>query len=178
MIKVYLKISSLLLVSFLLISLVIAQEDEEYFLESSDGAVNIASHPSFQTQLFVEIQTQGDFEDNKDVFKVTVKVTNIGDFPAFFTKVKLNNIPNDWKVSPPLHTIPFILPDETQIVKFTVKRSATDSSIFATAKAINSEEATSEIIPIPIFLTTTLLIITTISFLSLHFYRKNGSNIR
>jgi len=123
-----------------------------------------------QTDLVVFMETEGEYKNEGDSFKVFVKVKNIGEVNAISTKVSLQNIPDGWKVTPAAEEISFgtIKPQETVTKEFRITRDATDAEIFALASAKNSGIVSSEIIPIPI----SPLVLVSFAFVALALFIK------
>lgn len=151
--------------------------DDDSSLEAytnEDLQFSTSNGESSSTQLFIELKTSGNFDNEGDIFSLIAKVTNIGDVPAFFVIVELNNIPNDWEVYPESKTkfILIIYPGQTKTAEFILKKGPTDSTVFATAEAINADKVSSELIPIPVFWVTITILSITMAGLAVYYHKK------
>jgi hypothetical protein len=104
------------------------------------------------TKLFVTVDTHWEHAHDGDAFVVRADVKNIGDYPALLTRVRLQNIPSDWKVRPHQQFILVLKPGQTRAKFFVIERGPTDSTIYAAAHAYNAPTVVSNRIAIPISL--------------------------
>jgi hypothetical protein len=102
------------------------------------------------TTLFVSLDSSWEHSHEGDTFVVRADVKNIGGHPALITWIQLENIPDDWDVTPPQHLVLILEPNETKSVFFVVERGPTDATIYATADAYNAPLVQSNRIAIPI----------------------------
>lgn len=102
------------------------------------------------TTLFVTLDTAWEHTKEGDAFVARTDVKNVGNSPALITLVHLENIPDDWIVSPHQQLILVLLPGQTKTKFFAIERGATDATIYATAQAYNAPVVQSNRIAIPI----------------------------
>ena len=111
-----------------------------------------------QTYLFCELETHWKHNESGDIFVARVDVTNIGEYNACGVIIKLENIPEDWTVTPEKYTLCILSPGDTTIKYFIIERGDESSSIYATAEAANADKVISDPIAIPIFPEVLLLL--------------------
>ncbi len=131
-----------------------AMQDDSSAIQGSNYGAMYSNSPA--TQLFIELDTRDEYHEQNDVFLFEVLVTNVGKKPARDTRIRLEDLPATWNVWPESKEkrILRIAPNETKHVIFAVERDENSAPVFATAKARNSRMATSNVIHVPVFLTT------------------------
>ncbi len=103
-----------------------------------------------ETTLFVTIDSAWEHAHEGDTFVVRADVENIGEYTALITRINLENIPDDWNVHPHQQLILQLNPGESMPKFFIIERGSTDSTIYATAHAVNAPLVQSNRIAIPI----------------------------
>lgn len=107
--------------------------------------------PSTQTSLFVTLQLDGSHEHDGDTFHAVAVVENIGANEAKNVHVYLQgNYPEGWTVTPEEITIPSIPAGESQRATFTLTRNETDATLLAFAQGVNTLQASSDRVKVPI----------------------------
>jgi len=104
------------------------------------------------TTLFIEIDKHWKYNESGDRFVVRTDVENVGEHIAYEVTIKLENIPEDWIVTPSEYIVDELAPGEISVDYFIIERGDEDETIYASAEALNAPRVISETIPIPIFL--------------------------
>lgn len=104
--------------------------------------------------VFLEI-----IEEKEHSFIALAHIINIGPYHSYQTKVSLENVPADWKVTPESpQDLGFVSPNQDKYAAFFIEKGETDATIYATAWAENAPLVSSQVIPVPVFFATSVAI--------------------
>ena len=137
----------------------------------------VAATSDTQTSLFISLDTYWEHKNNGDAFVVRADVKNIGDYAAIDIVINLKNVPSDWNTTPWHMNIPILAPGQTKTCYFIIERGPTNSTIYATAEALNAPLVQSNRIAIPIslYVIAGFAVVCSVLIIQVHRQRKKNN---